>query len=47
MLPEKGGSNVSEAAFSSGFNQLAYFSKTYKAFFGVSLSEDVAREGAR
>lgn len=36
--------NVSEAAFASGFNQLAYFSKMYKAHFGISPSEDLVRK---
>lgn len=40
-LLRRGDVNVSEAAFASGFNQLAYFSKMYKAHFGKSPSEEV------
>jgi signal transduction histidine kinase/CheY-like chemotaxis protein/AraC-like DNA-binding protein len=42
-LLQQGNVNVSEAAFSSGFNQLPYFSKSYKARFGVSPSEDAVK----
>lgn len=38
----KGEVNVSEAAYMSGFNQLAYFSKSYKAHYGISPSEELA-----
>ena len=40
-LIREGQCNVSEAAFQTGFNQLAYFSKSYKKHFGVSPSEDL------
>ncbi len=31
--------NVSEIAYASGFNSLAYFSKVFKRYYKVSLSE--------
>lgn len=46
-LLRQGDYNVSDAAYASGFNQLPYFSKVYKAHFGTSPSEDLAREGSR
>lgn len=42
-LLKSGDYNVSDAAYASGFNQLAYFSKAYKAHFGVSPKEDVGK----
>ncbi len=40
-LLQRGGLNVSEAAFASGFNQVSYFSRVYKAEFGRLPSEDL------
>ncbi|MEM9052816.1 MAG: response regulator, partial [Bacteroidota bacterium] len=41
LLIRNGQTNVSEAAFQTGFNQIAYFSSSYKKYFGVSPSEDL------
>jgi len=46
-LLRQGNHNVSDAAYACGFNQLAYFSKAYKAHFGVSPKEDVVRENMK
>lgn len=43
-LLKSGDYNVSDAAYACGFNQLAYFSKSYKSHFGVTPSEDAAKE---
>lgn len=40
-LIREGHANVSEAAFQTGFNQLAYFSSSYKKHFGKSPSDDL------
>lgn len=36
-----GGYNISESAFASGFNNLSYFTRTYKKFMGVPPSQDL------
>lgn len=46
-LLKQGDNNVSDAAYASGFNQLAYFSKAYKAHFGTLPSDDLVREESR
>lgn len=35
-----GGLSISEAAFSSGFNNLSYFTRVYKRHFGILPSQD-------
>lgn len=45
-LLKTGKYNVSDAAYASGFNQLAYFSKVYKGFFGQPPSEDLPQAGS-
>lgn len=39
----KEGANVSEAAYSSGFNDLSYFSKSFKKQFGISPKKYVLK----
>lgn len=39
--------NVNESAFASGFNNLSYFSRTYKKLFGVSPSDDMNQTKGR
>ena len=39
----KEGANVSEAAYASGFNDLSYFSKSFKKQFGVSPKKYVLK----
>jgi len=39
----KEGANVSEAAYASGFNDLSYFSKSFKKQFGISPKKYVIR----
>jgi DNA-binding response OmpR family regulator len=42
-LIKRNGVSVSEAAYASGFNQLAYFSKVYKSHFGESPSAHASK----
>ena len=39
LLLKKGGTNISEIAYSVGFNDVSYFSKCFKELFGVTPTE--------
>ncbi len=39
ILLKKGGTNISEIAYSVGFNDISYFSKCFKEMYGVTPTE--------